>query len=76
MPELPEVEALCRQLRPVIVGAQITETRIIDPKLGTIEGLEGQIVRGIRRHGKTLAIELDGNLSLVIHLRMTGRLLW
>jgi len=76
MPELPEVETLCRQLRHIIVGSEIAEIRIIDPKLGTIEGLEGQIVRGIRRHGKTLAIELEENRALVLHLRMTGRLLW
>jgi formamidopyrimidine-DNA glycosylase len=76
MPELAEVETLCRQLRPVIVGAQIVNTRIIDPKLGTIEGLEGKIVRGVRRHGKTLAIELEEDLTFVLHLRMTGRLLW
>jgi formamidopyrimidine-DNA glycosylase len=76
MPELPEVETLCRQLRRIIVGSEIAEIRIIDPKLGTIEGLEGQIVRGIRRYGKTLAIELEENLKLVLHLRMTGRLLW
>jgi formamidopyrimidine-DNA glycosylase len=76
MPELPEVETLCRQLRQVIVGVEVTETHVIDTKLGPIEGLEGKIVRGISRHGKTLAIELEGNLSLVLHLRMTGRLLW
>ncbi|MCJ7547349.1 MAG: bifunctional DNA-formamidopyrimidine glycosylase/DNA-(apurinic or apyrimidinic site) lyase [Deltaproteobacteria bacterium] len=76
MPELPEVETLCRQLRHKIVGSEIAEMRIIDPKLGIIEGLEGKTVRGIRRHGKTLAIELEENRALVLHLRMTGRLLW
>jgi formamidopyrimidine-DNA glycosylase len=76
MPELPEVEALCRQLRHVIVDSEIEEIRILDPKLGAIEGLAGKTIRGIRRHGKTLSIELEGNLALVLHLRMTGRLLW
>jgi formamidopyrimidine-DNA glycosylase len=76
MPELPEVETLRRQLCPVIVGAEISETRIIDPKLGTIEGLEGRRVSGVRRQGKELVIVLEGNLSLVLHFRMTGRLLW
>jgi formamidopyrimidine-DNA glycosylase len=76
MPELPEVETLCRQLRQVIVGHRIAETKVIDPKLGTIEGLAGKIVKGIRRHGKTLSIELEENFALVLHLRMTGRLLW
>ena len=76
MPELPEVETLCCQLRQVIIGAKIEKIDVIDPKLGTTEGLEGKIVRGIRRHGKTLSLELEGNLELVLHLRMTGRLLW
>jgi formamidopyrimidine-DNA glycosylase len=76
MPELPEIETLCRQLRQIIVGTEITKTRIIDTKLGTIKGLTGKMVRGIRRHGKVLAIELEGGLSLLFHLRMTGRLQW
>jgi formamidopyrimidine-DNA glycosylase len=76
MPELPEIETLCRQLRQVIVGAEISKTYTIDHKLGTIKGLKGKQVRAIHRHGKVLAIELAGNLSLLFHLRMTGRLLW
>ena len=76
MPELPEVETLCRQLQKVIVGAEISKTCTIDPKLGTIKGLKGKQVSAIHRHGKALAIELEGNCSLLFHLRMTGRLLW
>lgn len=76
MPELPEVETLRRQLRQVIVGATIIKTGIIDAKLGTLKGIAGETVSGIRRHGKTLAIELAVNRSLVLHFRMTGRLLW
>ncbi|MBN1255291.1 MAG: bifunctional DNA-formamidopyrimidine glycosylase/DNA-(apurinic or apyrimidinic site) lyase [Deltaproteobacteria bacterium] len=76
MPELPEVETLCRQLRQVIIGATITKTRIIDAKLGTLKGIAGKTVSGINRHGKALAIELAENHSLVLHFRMTGRLLW
>ena len=76
MPELPEIETLCRQLRRVIVGAAISQTQIIDQKLGTLEGLEGKQVYAIHRHGKALSIELQGNFSLLFHLRMTGRLLW
>ena len=76
MPELPEVETLCRQLRHIIVGSKIAETRIIDPKLGTLQGLEGKIVQGVSRSGKTLSIKLEEDLTLALHLRMTGRLLW
>jgi len=76
MPELPEVETLCRQLRHVIMGAEISKTQIIDAKLGTIREVEGKQVGAVNRHGKALAIELERGLSLVFHLRMTGRLLW
>jgi formamidopyrimidine-DNA glycosylase len=76
MPELPEIETLCLQLRQVIVGAEITQTKIIDQKLEAIEGLEGKQVYAIHRYGKALAILLQDNLSLLFHLRMTGRLLW
>ena len=76
MPELPEVETLCRQLRQVIVGTEILQIRTIDPKLGTIKGLQGKQVSAILRHGKFLTIELADSLFLQFHLRMTGRLLW
>jgi formamidopyrimidine-DNA glycosylase len=76
VPELPEIETLCRQLRQVIVGAEISKTRTIDHKLGTIKGLKGKQVCAIHRYGKALVIELEGNLSLLFHLRMTGRFLW
>jgi len=76
MPELPEIETLCRQLRRVIVGAEISQAHTIDQKLGTIERIEGKQVCAIHRHGKALSIELEGNLSILFHLRMTGRLLW
>jgi len=76
VPELPEVETLCRQLRPEIVGAEIVATRVIDSKLGGIRGLKGRTVKGVTRYGKALEMELEGGGSLVLHLRMTGRLLW
>ena len=56
--------------------AEISKTQIIDFKLGTIRGVKRKQVRAVNRHGKALAIELEGGLSLVFHLRMTGRLLW
>jgi formamidopyrimidine-DNA glycosylase len=76
MPELPEVETLCRQLRTVVVGATIRQTRVIDPKLRGVRGVKGRKVKGFARHGKALAMTLTGGGSLLFHLRMTGRLLW
>jgi formamidopyrimidine-DNA glycosylase len=76
MPELPEVETLCRQLRPIIVGAEIVQADVIDPKLGAIEGIQGRKIKEAIRYGKALGMTLGGNLTLLFHFRMTGRLLW
>ena len=43
MPELPEIETLCRQLREVIVDRRILSTRVIDPKLRHLPPLAGQV---------------------------------
>ena len=84
MPELPEVETVRRLLDPVIVGRTITgvtlhefagvlETTLpgVDPA-STIPGCQ---IQGTSRRGKYLLVMLDMSLALVIHLRMTGRLL-
>lgn len=76
MPELPEVETLCRQLRPLIVGAEISQIHVLDTKLGAIEGIQGREITRVTRHGKALEMELEDGLSLLFHFRMTGRLLW
>ena len=39
MPELPEVETLCRQLRQIVVDRRIRDFRVIDEKLGKLSGL-------------------------------------
>jgi len=76
MPELPEVETLCRQLRPVIVGRAILGLRVLDAKLGRLPPLEGRAVRSIGRHGKRMVWTLSDGQCLVFQLRMTGRLFW
>ena len=76
MPELPEIETVCRQLRTVILDAEITRTRILDPKLRGIGGLTGRKVEGITRQGKAVALALRGGGVVTFHLRMTGRFLW
>jgi len=84
MPELPEVETVRRILHPGIVGQAIqgvtlgTFEEVID---STIEGVDpvaslvGQTFTDTRRRGKYLILQLDGGLFLIVHLRMTGRLL-
>lgn len=76
MPELPEVETLCRQLKKVIAGEVIEDVKIIDPKLDMISDAAGKCITAVTRRGKALEIHIDNDRAIVIHLRMTGRLLW
>ncbi|MFC5531303.1 DNA-formamidopyrimidine glycosylase [Cohnella yongneupensis] len=80
MPELPEVETVCRTLNELIAGKEIDRVsvklpRIIqrpaDPDLFEVQ-LAGRTFRSVERRGKFLRLLLDG-LVLVSHLRMEGR---
>jgi formamidopyrimidine-DNA glycosylase len=82
MPELPEVETIRRQLEPELRGRRIERlevldarwTRPIEPRL--VEGeVSGRAIESLRRRGKYLLLELEGGVTLVMHLRMTGNLL-
>ncbi|MHB8792211.1 MAG: DNA-formamidopyrimidine glycosylase [Thermoleophilia bacterium] len=81
LPELPEVETIRRQLEPVLTGSEISRVEVQDPTVvasGSTESfkrrLRGRTVSGVGRRGKYLRLELDSGDTLVIHLRMTGRL--
>lgn len=76
MPELPEVETLCRQLRPVIVGREILSLRVIDRKLEPLPSIDGREVLSVDRHGKRMMWMMSDGRCLVFQLRMTGRLFW
>jgi len=84
MPELPEVETVARQLRPLLIGRTVRSLRILDPLLrnGRTPRLGGRPIRGVRRSGKRVLLELgpapgrSRPLCLAVHLRMTGRLIW
>lgn len=76
MPELPEVETLCRQLKEVIAGKKVLATRILDVKLGALENMAGHTMLVPYRIGKGLNLPLNNGQTLRLHLRMTGRLLW
>jgi formamidopyrimidine-DNA glycosylase len=76
MPELPEVETLCRQLQKMICGRKISASKVYDDKLAHIKNIRGKTVIGVERQGKMIDILLDDGMSILIHLRMTGRLLW
>ncbi|MFA4916615.1 MAG: bifunctional DNA-formamidopyrimidine glycosylase/DNA-(apurinic or apyrimidinic site) lyase [Syntrophales bacterium] len=76
MPELPEVETLCRQLTQVILDKNVLGIEIFDPKLSAGEGLAGVRVLSAVRQGKVLEIKFDAGITMLLHLRLTGRLLW
>lgn len=76
MPELPEVETIRRQLKPLIECRTIRDVDVLDPRLGEPPDVVGDIVKAVNRIGKTLEFLLDSHRSLLLQLRMTGRLLW
>src|SRR5690242_13578929 len=82
MPELPEVETVTRSIAPRIVGRRIlgAEFSCVRVLLGDADDmaatLVGKKIVGVRRHGKFILIQLQGGGHLVVHLGMTGRLLF
>lgn len=78
MPELPEVETVRRGLGPFILNKKIVRIKVDEDKSfrGDKRNIEGATVIGIRRRGKALLIDLNNGWTLMIHLRMTGQLIW
>ena len=81
MPELPDIAAYISALEPRIVAQPIERMRLASPFLlrtaqPPISSVEGRIVRELRRIGKRIAIGIEGDLWLVLHLMIAGRLHW
>jgi formamidopyrimidine-DNA glycosylase len=81
VPELPEVETVVRELRPLLVGRRLTSVRQLTglalrkPWQAAWQArLAGQTVRALSRRGKWIVLELDAERALVMHLGMTGQL--
>lgn len=79
---MPEVETIAQELRPLILGQRIDDVVVFDPTLvagGSPElfaaQLLGRTVASVERRGKYLVLGLSGSRWLLLHLRMTGRLL-
>src|SRR5579863_9618954 len=81
MPELPDITAYISALEPRVIGQPLIKVRLgsafllrtVQPPL---ESVEGRVVREVRRIGKRMAIGVDGDLWLVLHLMIAGRLHW
>jgi formamidopyrimidine-DNA glycosylase len=82
MPELPEVETVCRQLEPELEGRRIERLEVHDARwcrpLSPAEletAVAGRTIERLGRRGKYLLLGLGGGETLVMHLRMTGNLI-
>ncbi len=81
MPELPDIAAYLSALEPRILGQPLEQVRVagafllrtVQPPLSSAEG---RTVHELRRVGKRIAIGLEGDLWLVLHLMIAGRLHW
>jgi formamidopyrimidine-DNA glycosylase len=81
MPELPDISAYITALELRILGQTLERVRLgsvfllrtVEPPL---ESVEGRTVRELRRIGKRIAIGVEGDLWLVLHLMIAGRLHW
>ena len=83
MPELPEVETVRRQLAPHLEGRMLVVYRVSDPRWTAphapnevLGPLVGRRVEALRRRGKYLIAGFEDELFLLMHLRMTGNLLY
>ena len=81
MPELPEIETVCRGLRDYVLGKRILHYRqfredlrwVIPP--GLKNKLEGSMIEELNRRGKFLMFRLDTKNTFLMHLGMSGRVL-
>lgn len=81
MPELPEVETYLRDLEPLLRGVRVVSARITWPRTLAapepdefLQRIAGRRFVSFARRGKYMVLGLDDGSSLIVHLRMTGRL--
>jgi formamidopyrimidine-DNA glycosylase len=81
MPELPEVETICRGLRPHLAGRKISNVQILERRLRNVvddrlaERLQGQTIANVERRAKYILLSLEGRATWVFHLGMSGKLI-
>lgn len=78
LPELPEVEAVVRKLRPQATGATIAAVRVLRSRAthpqdaALLSTAAGHTIEAVDRRGKNIVVRLTGSLAIRVHLRMTG----
>jgi formamidopyrimidine-DNA glycosylase len=81
MPELPDIVVYIEHLEASLVGQTLERVRLMNPfvlrsVMPPVGSAEGRKVIGVRRMGKRIVIALEGDLFLVLHLMIAGRLRW
>src|SRR5688572_18089116 len=81
MPELPDITLYIEALRERIVGQRLERSRVLSPFLlrsvePSIDSVNGAAVAALERLGKRIAIGFEGDVWLVLHLMIAGRLQW
>ncbi len=78
MPELPEVETIRGQLERVVKGQRVRRVKVRRKKSfrGRVKEVEGRKIVRVGRRAKMLVVELEGDKNLLIHLKMTGQLVY
>jgi formamidopyrimidine-DNA glycosylase len=81
MPELPDITVYIEALTPRVVGQRLERLRIGNPFIvrtiePSIEQIAGRAVTGLRRMGKRIVFCLEGEIFVVVHLMIAGRLRW
>ena len=81
MPELPDLTVYLEALEQRIVGRRLERVQIVSPfvlrtAVPPIQAAEQRLLMGVRRIGKRLALALEGDLWIVFHLMIAGRLHW
>jgi formamidopyrimidine-DNA glycosylase len=78
MPELPEVETIMRGLRKVILDKIIMSFDRLDKKVVRFgpKEIEGSKIKNLNRRAKILVVSLDNGKSILVHLKMTGQLIY
>src|SRR5208283_4951978 len=81
VPELPDIVDYIEALEPRVLNQPLERVRVASPFLlrtatPPLSQVEGKLVVGLRRMGKRIAIGLQGDYWLVLHLMIAGRLHW
>jgi len=83
MPELPEVEIIVNQLKQKLTGQEIMKVEILRPSQWKQNDpaeiprvLTGKKIAAVTRRAKFIVVDFEDDYQLLIHLRMTGKLIW